>query len=39
MCSSNKCEDHLEKTLKVDSVTSLEFEIRCVCNKCGAKKN
>lgn len=38
MCCANNCDGHLEKVVKVDSTTNLEFEIRCICNKCGSKR-
>jgi hypothetical protein len=32
-CSQGKCLKHKYKTLTKDSITGLEFEVRCVCTK------
>jgi len=31
-CASGCCTNHQNKTNRVDTITGLEFEIRCVCN-------
>jgi hypothetical protein len=32
-CDSNDCSDHQPVITKLDSITGLEFEIRCICKK------
>lgn len=31
-CSQGRCKEHQEKTTKVDQITGLQVEVRCVCN-------
>lgn len=32
-CDRNDCSDHQPVITKLDSITGLEFEIRCICKK------
>lgn len=31
-CSNNLCAEHQEKTIRIDQITGLQIEVRCICD-------